>query len=63
MTQEKLLELRSGFETAYIEEKWLEQFVLNPKSLREKAQKLNKINEFFVNIGSRLTKTKQNVTI
>ena len=37
----KLLNL---FETADVSDDWLNEFVINPKSLRDKAQKLNKIN-------------------
>lgn len=41
----KLLNL---FETSTVEDTWLNEFVLNPKLLRDKAQKLNKINEQIV---------------
>ena len=39
-----LNKLLSLFETSEISDTWLDEFVLNPKILRDKAQKLNKIN-------------------
>ncbi len=41
----KLLNL---FETSDIDDSWLNEFVLNPKILRDKAEKLNKINNYII---------------
>ena len=43
-----LNKLLSLFETADVSDAWLDEFVLNPKVLRDKAQKLNRINEQIV---------------